>query len=424
MNPGAQTKSATGSLPSLVIALCVTCIFQLPGQARAQMNLSFSDAIARALRANPLIAAAASRVEAAQGIQEQVGLLPNPRFIYQSENTRIGWGGQPFNYWNDTDDYFYVEQPIEIAGKRRKRIAYGAAGVEVSRMALALLRRHIAARASLAYWNALVTARIRDLLQEDEGTFQKIVQYHRDRVREGAMAEADLIRVEVARDRLEVQVQNARIEADRARVALLRELAMDPRTDIALTEPLDRIVEVTPIDPEAALERRPEVMLAERSVAQARANLTLQQANAFPDPSLVLGYKRWSGFDTMLFGLQVDLPVFNRNQGRAMAASADLNAAKSNLAAVRLQVRAEIESAIEDYETRRRLVMEVPHEMLKRALETSRIARGAYVEGGADLLRLLDGERTRIDTEVLYNRTLGQYRESVSALRLALGMMP
>ena len=126
----------------------------------------------------------------------------------------------------------------------------------------------------------------------------------------------------------------------------------------------------------------------------------------------------------MLFGLQVDLPVFNRNQGRAMAASADLNAAKSNLAAVRLQVRAEIESAIDDYETRRRLVMEVPHEMLKRALETSRIARGAYVEGGADLLRLLDGERTRIDTEVLYNRTLGQYRESVSALRLALGMMP
>lgn len=423
MEPAAKLKSAIGSLSRVIIALCVICIFEF-SISQAEMSLSFNEAIERALKANPLIAAGQSKVEAAQGFKQQAGLLPNPKFIFQSENTRLGWGGQPFSYWNDTDDYFYLEQPIEIAGKRRKRIDYAAAGVGVSRMSLVLLRREIASRTSFAYWNALVAMRIRDLLREDVSNFQRIVQYHRNRVREGSMPEANLIRVEVARDTLEVQAQNAAVDADRAKIALLRELGIDGRADVVLTEPLNRIVEVTPIDPAAALERRPEVMLAEQRVAEARANLTLQRANAFPDPSLVAGYKRWSGFDTILFGVQVDLPVFNRNQGRKMAAVAELSAAQSSLAAVELQVRNQIESAINDYEIRRKLAMDVPRPMLKRALETSRIARGAYLEGGADLLRLLDAERTRIETEILYNRTLGQYRQSVSALRLALGMMP
>jgi cobalt-zinc-cadmium efflux system outer membrane protein len=424
MGPAAKIEFSLGRLLRITVTLSAICIVEFAGAARAQMNLSFNDAISRALQANPLIATEESKVEAAQGLKEQAGLPPNPRFIFQSENTRLGWGGQPFSYWNDTDDYFYLEQPIEIAGKRRKRIDFAAAGVGVSRMTLALLRREIAARTSLAYWNALVAVRIRDLLRENLSTFQQIVEYHRNRVREGSMPEADLLRVEVARDTLEVQAQNAAVDADRAKITLLRELGMDGRTDIVLTEPLNRIVEVAPIDVQAALERRPEVALAEQRVAQARANLTLQRANAFPDPSLVAGYKRWSGFDTILFGVQVDLPVFNRNQGRKMAAVSELSAAKSALAAVKLQVRNEIESAINDYQIRRRLVMDVPRPMLRRALETSRIAQGAYLEGGADLLRLLDAERTRIETEILYNRTLAQYRESVSALRLALGMMP
>jgi cobalt-zinc-cadmium efflux system outer membrane protein len=173
MNSVAQINSAIGNLLRKTIALSMICIFQFAGSAHAQMNLSFSEAMARALRANPLVAAEESRVEAAQGFKEQAGLLPNPRFIFQSENTRLGWGGQPFSYWNDTDDYFYLEQPIEIAGKRRKRIDYAAAGIGVSRTALALLRREVAARTSRAYWNALVAVRIHNLLREDESNFQK-----------------------------------------------------------------------------------------------------------------------------------------------------------------------------------------------------------------------------------------------------------
>ena len=62
--------------------------------------------------------------------------------------------------------------------------------------------------------------------------------------------------------------------------------------------------------------------------------------------------------------------------------------------------------------------------MREQADETSRIALGAYREGGADLLRLLDAERVRIDIELLYLRTLAEYRQSMVALEAAMGVEP
>ncbi len=389
----------------------------------AQTNITLSRAIAIALKANPLLAAQAARVDAAQGLKEQAGLLPNPNFVFQSENTRLGWGG-PFSYWNDTDNYLYLEQSIDIAGKRARRVDYASAGVIRSRLEMALLRHQVAVRTGRAYWNALVAERIRDLLRADLTNFEKVVQYHRHRVREGAMAETDRVRVEVERDRIELAAENAAVEAERAKVALLRDMGMDGDAKVVLTGRLDRIVDVAPIDLETAIERRPEVKLAEQNVAQARANVALQGANAFPDPKLVAGYKRTDGLDTIVFGVQVALPFFNRNQGQVVAANAELRAASSTLAAVRLRVRTEIEAALKEYRIRRKLTADVPPRMLAGAVETSRIARGAYLQGGTDLLRLLDAERTRIETEMLYSRTLGDYRQSATALQLALGMMP
>jgi outer membrane protein TolC len=62
--------------------------------------------------------------------------------------------------------------------------------------------------------------------------------------------------------------------------------------------------------------------------------------------------------------------------------------------------------------------------MLQRADESARIALAAYREGGADLLRLLDAQRVRIELETLYYRTLSEYRQSIVALETAMGVNP
>lgn len=393
-------------------------------RAGAQMRLSLDQAVAIALKANPLMAESSAMVEAARGNRVQAGVLPNPKFIFQSENTRLGWGNQPFSYWNDTDNYLYLTQPIEIAGKRSSRIQAATAGVKLSESERVLARRQLEGRVSYWYWNSLAAARVHDLLAQDLNTFQRIVKYHHNRVREGAIPEADLIRIELERDRVAMTVRSAGIEAGRARIALLREMGQADFPAVVLSDSLEKLRTVEGANLAYALERRPEIAAAQAAVAQAEANLRLQEGYRIPDPSLVGGYKRTSGLDTIVFGVQIDLPFFNRNQGQVSAARAQVKAARAALERVRLTVRAELETALEDYRKRRAMVLKTPRPMLSRALETSQIAQSAYEQGGADLLRLLDAERVRIETEVLYYRTMANYQQSVSNLRLALGMTP
>jgi outer membrane protein TolC len=60
----------------------------------------------------------------------------------------------------------------------------------------------------------------------------------------------------------------------------------------------------------------------------------------------------------------------------------------------------------------------------QHARDTARIAQAAYREGGADLLRLLDAERVRLETELLRVQAQTEFRLSESAVDTAMGVMP
>jgi outer membrane protein TolC len=62
--------------------------------------------------------------------------------------------------------------------------------------------------------------------------------------------------------------------------------------------------------------------------------------------------------------------------------------------------------------------------MLDRANEVYRIVDAAYRETGPDILRLLDAERTRIETELMYVRALSEFQQSAVALETAQGNLP
>jgi cobalt-zinc-cadmium efflux system outer membrane protein len=398
------------------ILLCIA-------NANAQSNLSLADAVADAIVAHPQLAAGSARIAAAEGVRQQVGLAPNPRLIVQLENTRF-WESPAFSFGRDTDDYAFFAQLIETGGKRARRVDFATAGVRRVEAERQILASQITSRVSTAYWAALGACRVRDLLQQEVDNFDRIVQYHRDRVREGAMAEVNLLRVQLERQRLSVSAKSAAQEADRATITIFREMGKAEFPPVLLTEGLEvmRAVEVT--DVAQALDRRPEMRLARQAIDQARSNLRLQQANAKPDIDMHLGYKRTLGFDTLYTAVQVPLPFRNRNQGQIGAASAELRAAEATLAATEAQVRADVEIAGKDYEARRRLVIDTLRPMQDQAGEVSRIAQAAYREGGFDLLRLLDSERTRLEAQILYARTLADYQQSVVMLQIALGSLP
>jgi cobalt-zinc-cadmium efflux system outer membrane protein len=201
-------------------------------------------------------------------------------------------------------------------------------------------------------------------------------------------------------------------------------MSQDPNSDIELATALDMGPPPPLANPAQALDARAEIRIARQEMARAEADIRLQRAIAKPDLAVVGGYKFTAGYSSILGGVQVALPFSNRNQGHIAAAAAEERAAQSVLLATQTQVRAEVEAAQRDVESKRRQIEDYLTSSRQRAVESATIAGAAYREGGADLLRLLDAERVRIDIEVLYARTLMEYRQSIVALEAALGANP
>jgi hypothetical protein len=210
-------------------------------------------------------------------------------------------------------------------------------------------------------------------------------------------------------------------EARAGIISLYREIGQtDFPISVVFTDASGDLGEVHPPSMETVLVQHPEMQLAHEVVERAEANLALQHANAVVDPNLILGYKRFSGNDpqnpginTLYFGVQVQLPVFSRNQGRIAAAEADLRGARAELKAQEIAIRSEVAAALDDYTTRREALLQIIPRMNDQAAETFSITERAYRLGGTNILRFLDAERARIETAVLYQQVLTGYHQSV-----------
>jgi len=387
----------------------------------AQNSLTLEEAVSRALASHPELEAGRQRVSVLEGARQQAGMRPNPRFTFQQENIRSAPGN--LSYWSWTDTFAFVSQTIETGKKRQRRVDSASTDVERAELEKELAAVNISGRVRQAYWAAAGAKRIHELFMEAAEHFLLTVQYHEIRVREGAMAEGDLLRIRLESERLNLTRNVAFLEAERARIYLFQQMGQAEIPESVMFDPLDAPAEEKmTIDTRMALEQRAEMKIGRLAVRQSDARLNLAKANKNPDVSALAGYKRTAGYNSLMAGVTLDLPLFDRNQGEIAAATSQIAASRAELATTAAVVRAEVEAARKDYEIRRMQILETLQPMREHAEESSVIAEAAYREGGSDLLRLLDAEKMRIEVETLYYRALAEYRQSLAGLRTAMGM--
>jgi outer membrane protein, heavy metal efflux system len=403
---------------------CGSSVFILAlwsAQGFAQTPLSLNDSVNFALSHRPEIRASADRTSAAEHLREQAGLIPNPRLFLESEDLRASH----FNFWQDSETFAYAGQTLEVSGRRGGRVATANQGIERSRLDSEQVRRQITLRVRQAYWRAQGAQFLAKLYQQDDSYFHQIISYHEARFHEGKLAEVDLLRVRLEGERVHAAAARAELEAERALLDLEQEMASRDRSDWQLTEPFVALDPPNPLpsggDPVLL---RVEGQSAHQAIAAARANLQLQKASGRPDLEALLGYKRNIGYNTAFVGLQLNLPIFDRNQGAVAAAAADTSAAEEDYAAVRQQLSSQLSIAEREYDLEREQYLQTFKPLRDQAVEISDISRAAYKEGGLDLVRLLDSERVRVEAEVSWVQTLEGYHQSVVSLEYAEGVQP
>lgn len=414
-----------GPFTKSCVFVCLALLSGVSEVCRAQSRLGLQEAVAQAFDARASLKAEAQSVAVAQGMQKQSTLIQNPTFQFENQNLRPSQ-----TYSRDVDTYAFLTQPLDILGKRKQRIVAADKGVHASQQQYELARRQVAKSVKLSYWSARGAQEIRDLLKATVDNFQSIVDYHSSRLSVGAISEQDFLRIRLEYERLKIASNLAVIQATHARVDLQKEMGRMDFPDLVLIEPLDASRALTIADAQQVLTQRVEIRAAQAELETAQAKARLEAVAARPDLSILYGYKRTqlansdSGTNTAMAGAQITIPITDRNQGNRAAADAEVVRQQQLLAAVQAGALADYYDASQEYQLRRSEVSETLQPLREHAVEIADIAQAVYAQGGADLLRLLDAQRARLDAELVYVQGMVEYQQSIVNLEAAEGIAP
>jgi cobalt-zinc-cadmium efflux system outer membrane protein len=297
---------------------------------------------------------------------------------------------------------------------------------------LVMTRRLVALDAARAFYRLAQAQVAVGAALDIEAGLEELVRYHETRFAEGAVAEGDLIRVQVERERAATSTTLARVEWVRARAELApylggpaRGLALDS-VRVALSDDSPGVAPLPPLAVllDSARAARPDLTAARARVAAASAETSLQRALTLRQVGATVGAKQIGDRNTVVIGLSLPIPLFDRNQGEVQRARAERTAAAEELRWAEQKAAAEVEAAYESARLLQEQTTRLRGGFLPRAEETRRIALAAYQEGGIPLLQVLDATRVLADARESYYRALFAARQSLLELNVAAGREP
>jgi cobalt-zinc-cadmium efflux system outer membrane protein len=401
--------------------------------ASPQSPISLPQLLARVGREYPRIAASNARVLAAAGARRAAGVFPNPVVGVGIENAKLP-GREPVADI-DHETMATATLPLEFLYQRGARVRRADADLAASRADAFAERQRIALEAARAYYR-VATAQIELATAEDLLRWlDSLVAYNRARAQEGAAAEADLVRTELERDRAGIELTMRRADLVQARTSLRAFYGDSGGVTLAVMTP-DLPLSLSMFNAGRGLgsdtsHSRPEVEAARARVVAAGAGIRVARSMLVREVGAMAGLKWSAGTTTLLAGLSLPLPLVDQNRGELDRAEAERDAAALELTAVEQEARADLAGATEaaalllervrDLAGPKDSVAGPTVRHLARADEIRHIALGAYQEGAAPLLQVLDAARAWGESRTGYYRTLYSQHESVLLVVLARG---
>lgn len=377
-----------------VAAAIVLALFLPRTAAAATTPLGEGEALSRALKGNPFIAASKKQVAVAEADLTTAKLWQNPTVSLSVGRALYGldvngaWAGS-----------LQVGQPFYLSGQVDQRLAVADLGIKAARIdvdaetvtrLLAVRRAFVEAWISQeihARWAASLT---------DVTSIAKILD---QRAKAGFSTEYDAHRVGI--ERKLVAASTADAEADLGRALADLTLAIGDGVPVTAVLAPDALPALPSLDVLLARAhgQRIELRSVRAQEALARASVAKAKADARPVPSLLFGAQvsQGPGSVAVFAGVSTPIALFDAGQGWQAKYAADADAKASLAAAIEKRIDGEVTAARALVEKRRTSLatFEVTVGDDGKKLRTS--AEGAYGKGGLGVLELLDAYRTERD---------------------------
>ena len=379
---------------------------------------------------HPQVQAAQARVDAAAGARRTAGAWTNPVFTHWIENSAFSLRGAPPGL--DRESSTYATVPLEPLFQRPARVQRADQDLAAARADVIATHRQLSLEAARAFFRVALAQIALDTASENRAALDRLAEYNRARVSQGAAAEVELMRVQIEIDRAVLDAAVADAELARARVELKRFLgsrAPADLTDLRVSTAPAALIPDAPLPALSSLlnvarTQRPEVAAARARIDAAAAETDYQRRLLVRQVGATVGFKQSAGTSSLIAGITLPLPLFDRNAGEVQRTTGERVAAEREMEALGHAIETEVESA---YQAAQRLSAALggsPRTFVERATELQRLTVAAYQEGGATLLQVLDATRTLSDARFTYFRTAFAARESLIELSIASGDAP
>ncbi|MBA3321895.1 MAG: TolC family protein [Pyrinomonadaceae bacterium] len=425
--PPENTNAAATSAARRAVSPTVALYFN------AIQGASSADLVRRALAANGELGAVRLEATRARARLRQAGLRPNPIIDFEHTTGRLTGSADE----SETSVGFGL--PIELGGKRRRRIELAQAELEAVEAEISDRERRLANDVRALYVDALASLRELETTEGLTNIDLKTVVVVQARVSEGDTAPIELNQLRVEVDRL--RSRRALVEG-RLRSALIRlkNLTGTPPAEVLqLREDINAPgLPPPPASREAAIEialrTRPDLRLARLNEEVAQAGLKLARAQGASDVTAFTRYTQSrSAFDDtpvgilrdkdklLTFGVSVSIPVFNKNQGAKAEAAIAISQARARREFLEAVVRADVQSAYARYEAARAAVESFESGVIERSNENIRTIRAAYEIGAFRITDLLVEQRRLVDSQREFTEALAEQYRALSDLQSAIG---
>ena len=378
--------------------------------------------------------AARQRLAIAQGRLVQARLRPNPTLDAEYGSPRF-LGDEA-----ESDFSVGVSQVFELGGKRTRRIAFAELELQQARAEVLSLERQFAVGIRTAYTRAVSAARQLDVIEKLLAFDAELVRVTDARLKEGDVAPLDANLVRVESDRLRVQQIEARSELETALLEIRTLAGLDVAFPLRLAPQTDRpprldlgLSELT----ETALRERADLQAAIIGERLGSARIDLARSQATPNVAASVRYSRSKEIidlpagiggplvdkgNELTFGVSIDIPIFNRNQGEIASATSERLQAVRSREFLEATIKRDVAVAFRQYRAASEKLVLYATQIIPRAEANLQTVRAAYGLGEFSVFEVV-GEQRRLNENVTaYNQTLREYYTALTQLETALGI--
>ena len=414
--------------------LCVLMTVHTHAQTAGRSSLS--DLVQSAFVRNREFLAARQHLTEAQGLLRQAGVRPNPTLEVE------GGTGRPLGTVGEEEYSAGYFQPIELGGKRSKRVAVAEAAVKLAEAELAERTRQLTFEVKNKAIEAIADGEKSKALARLADVNQQAYKLTEARVKEGdaARLDAQLLLVEQSRTEAQQATITGRYEANlielRRVIGLTETDAMSPGDTLQADNREPSLATLQ----ELALKQRPDLRTGHLLEEQGGAEVTLAQAQSRPDVTLSARYvHRNAQFDdqygftgsgtrtllrdqdnVVLFGASIPIFTGKRNQGNIEAASARATGSTLRRQHLAATIPLDVQAASRRWKATKATLAIFDRGVLGQSEQNLQIIRQAYQLGQLRLLDVLNEQRRLTDIELSYIDAKADFLRALIELERAI----